>query len=151
MHTKFATSAVGIRRCQIYRNTYYAPSMPDKNTSFYLHRHHGLSIQIFAKGILLHVHVINFPYIAVILVPKGLKLQISDFFLTEIFWFTNIGKSRGLLVVAASRYLLIGAIFGLYQPPDPPFWISASPFYISWICPCTLLSTEDSSTIDIKY
>ena len=29
------------------------------------------------------------------------------------------------------------AIFGLYQPPGPPpFWISASPFYISWIRPC---------------
>ena len=27
------------------------------------------------------------------------------------------------------------AIFGLYQPSGPPFWISASPFYISWIRP----------------
>ena len=27
------------------------------------------------------------------------------------------------------------AIFGLYQPPSTPFWISASPFYISWIRP----------------
>ena len=29
-----------------------------------------------------------------------------------------------------------GAIFGLYQPSAPPFWILASPFYISWIRPC---------------
>ena len=27
------------------------------------------------------------------------------------------------------------AIFRLFQPPGPPFWISAPPFYISWIRP----------------
>ena len=27
------------------------------------------------------------------------------------------------------------AILGLYQPPPPPFWISASRLYMSWIRP----------------
>ena len=35
------------------------------------------------------------------------------------------------------------AIFGLYQPPGPPFWISASPIYISWIRPCIQLRKKE--------
>ena len=41
------------------------------------------------------------------------------------------------------------AIFGQYQPPGPPLWVSAPPFYISWIRPCILIP-EHKPTIVIK-
>ena len=45
------------------------------------------------------------------------------------FWKINHANS--------AYFRLFWAIFGLYQPPDPPF-------YISWIHPCTPYNTKNS-------
>ena len=70
----------------------------------------------------------------------------------DLSWFQlitmgmSIARVRGGSTYGPNWYhkfsLFLGyfwASLGLYQLPGPSFWISASPFYISWIRPCVCL------------